>query len=213
MDSLASIYHAAGQYGQAIKLYEETLPLMKDKLGPNHPVTLETMHDLARTYSALGRHAEELKLREETLELRKTKLGVDHPDTLESMHMLARLLANSSDPKVRNARRAVELAKQAIDLAPKVGHFWNALGVAYYRAEDWKASVQTLEKSMQLCKGGDSFDWFFLAMAHWQLGHMDEARKWHDQAVEWMDKNQPDNEGLRRFRAEAAQVIGMKEKE
>jgi serine/threonine protein kinase/tetratricopeptide (TPR) repeat protein len=212
MGSLAPIYHAAGQCGEAIKLYEETLPLMKDKLGPNHPVTLETMHDLARTYGALGRHAEELKLREETLELRKTKLGVDHPDTLESMHILARLLANSSDPKVRNARRAVELAKQAIDLAPKVGQFWNALGVASYRAEDWKASVQTLEKSMQLRKGGDSFDWFFLAMSHWQLGDKEEARTWYDRAVEWMDKNQPENEELRRFRAEAAEWLKAKEK-
>ena len=38
------------------------------------------------------------------------------------------------------------------------------------------------------------------------------ARKWYDQAVEWMDKNQPTNKELRRFRSEAAELLGVKEK-
>ena len=67
--------------------------------------------------------------------------------------------------------------------------------MAHYRAGDWKAAIAALDKSMQLRKGGDSFDWFFLAMAHWQLGNKDEARKWYDQAVEWMEKNQPNERG------------------
>jgi hypothetical protein len=33
-----------------------------------------------------------------------------------------------------------------------------------------KEAIQELEKSMELRNGGDSFDWFFLAMANWQLG-------------------------------------------
>ena len=70
-------------------------------------------------------------------------------------------------------------------------------------AGDWKAAIAALEKSMELRKGGDSNDWFFLAMAHWQLGEKDKAREWYDRAVQWMDKNQPKNEELRRFRAEA----------
>ena len=60
-------------------------------------------------------------------------------------------------------------------------------------------------------KRGDATDWFFLAMAHWQLGDKDEARKWYDKAVEWMDKNQPKNEELLRFRAEAAELLGISE--
>jgi hypothetical protein len=65
---------------------------------------------------------------------------------------------------------------------------------------------------MELGKGGNSFDWYFLAMAHWQLGKKDESRKWYDQAVEWMEKNQPKNEELRRFRAEAAELLGFEKK-
>jgi hypothetical protein len=47
-------------------------------------------------------------------------------------------------------------------------------------------------------------------MAHWQLGAKDEAREWYDLAVQWMDQNDPKNEDLRRFRAEAAELLRIK---
>jgi hypothetical protein len=89
---------------------------------------------------------------------------------------------------------------------------WQVLGWAHYRAGDWKASIEALEKSCALQvnpKGGDASRWFFLAMAHWQLGDKDKARMWFDQAAEWTDKKQPKNEELRRFRAEAAELMGI----
>jgi tetratricopeptide (TPR) repeat protein len=104
---------------------------------------------------------------------------------------------------------AVELAEKAVELAPQDGNIWNTLGVAEFRAGDWKAGVAALDKSMALRDGGDSFDWFFLAMANWQLGHQDEARKWYEQAVAWMEKNSPNNPELDRFRAEAAELLGI----
>ena len=45
-----------------------------------------------------------------------------------------------------------------------------------------------------------------------QLGDKQTAHKWYAQAVEWMDKNQPANEELRRFRAEAAELLGVEPK-
>jgi uncharacterized protein HemY len=105
----------------------------------------------------------------------------------------------------------VEKAELAVKLAPRNGAFWNTLGAAHYRAGHWKAAVAALEKSMLLRKGGDSNDWFFLAMAHWQLGDKEQARKGYDQAVRWMDKNNPQDEELRRFRAEAGSLLGLPE--
>jgi hypothetical protein len=66
-----------------------------------------------------------------------------------------------------------------------------------------------LEKSMQLRNGGDGEDWFFLAMAHWQLGNEDEALRWYERGVGWMEKNAPDHPELIRFRAEAAGLLGV----
>ncbi len=86
---------------------------------------------------------------------------------------------------------------------------WSTLGVCLYRAGDWKTAIEALKKSRDLRNGGDSFDWFFLAMAHWQLREKENARRWYDQAVEWMEKSQPRNEELRRLRAEAEELLGV----
>src|SRR5207253_1145365 len=99
----------------------------------------------------------------------------------------------------------------------KDGKSWNTLGVAHYRAGDWKAAVAALDKSVELAKGGDAFDWLFLAMSHRKLGNHDDARKWYDQAVQWLEKNSQalaknalQAEELRRFRIEAVEVLEFK---
>jgi len=46
-----------------------------------------------------------------------------------------------------------------------------------------------------------------LAIAYWQSGNKVEARKWYDEAVQWMEKNAPTDESFIRFRAEAEEVL------
>jgi tetratricopeptide (TPR) repeat protein len=102
------------------------------------------------------------------------------------------------------------LAKKSVELEPQNGSYWNTLGIAHYRAGAWKAAIDALKKSDELLKGDlFSFNAFFLAMAHWQLGAKDEARKSYEQAVQWMEKNKPEDEELHRFRAEAAELLGI----
>lgn len=61
---------------------------------------------------------------------------------------------------------------------------------------------------MELRQGGNSFDWLFLAMCP-KLGDKEKARHWYDRAARCLDGNQRTNEELRRFRAEAAEVLGL----
>jgi eukaryotic-like serine/threonine-protein kinase len=123
---------------------------------------------------------------------------------------LAWSLATHPNPKVRDPRRAIKWALKAVELVPGEGNYWNTLGVAHYRAGDWNAAREALEQSMGLRKGGDSSDWFFLAMSHEKLGNKEKARQWYDKAVEWMDKKDPENAELRGFRVEAAEILGIK---
>jgi tetratricopeptide (TPR) repeat protein len=116
-------------------------------------------------------------------------------------------LAVDPDPQLRDPAQAVELAGKAVELAPTDGSFWNTLGTAHYRAGNWKATISALDQSMELRQGGDSYDWFFLAMAHWRLNDKHTARNWHERAAAWMDANQPQNEELRRFRTEAEELM------
>jgi tetratricopeptide (TPR) repeat protein len=213
LDTLAQIYRKLDRHGEALKLYEEVLALMKIKFGPGHPTTLASMHCLAEIYITLGRHADALKVGQATLALRRETLGPDHPDTLASMNLLAGLLATCPDARLRDPKRAIELARDAVERAPRSAWAWQVLGWARYRTGAWKDSIAALEKSIDLREdGGDSFQWFFLAMAHWQVGNKDQAHKWYGRAVEWADKNRPADAQLRRFRAEAAELLELNER-
>ena len=54
---------------------------------------------------------------------------------------------------------------------------------------------------------------FFLAMAHHQLGQKDAAREWYEKAVQRMEKIAPHDALLLRLRAEAAALIGVSERD
>jgi tetratricopeptide (TPR) repeat protein len=114
---------------------------------------------------------------------------------------------NAPDPQTTS--RAVNLAKKAVQLAPKNASFRSTLGAAHYRAGEWKAALGALEKSMEF-DHGNAVAWFFLAMAHCQLGHREQAREWYDRAMKWTTENEPRNNDLKRLRSEAAQLFGVK---
>jgi serine/threonine protein kinase/Tfp pilus assembly protein PilF len=116
-------------------------------------------------------------------------------------------LATSAEPRWRDAARAVRLAQKAVSTQLESGNYRNTLGAAHFRAGDDKAAIAELDTAMSLRAGGDSLDWFFLAMAHWRLGDRDKARTWFDRAVQWMDKNKPNDDELRRFRKEAETML------
>ena len=104
------------------------------------------------------------------------------PNVPGAYNELAWLLVTCSDAKLRNPKQAVALAKKAVEYAPNNGSYVHTLGVALYRAHDYKAGIAAVEKAMAFNKGGTSFDWFFLAMARWQLGEKDKARECYHRA-------------------------------
>jgi serine/threonine protein kinase/Tfp pilus assembly protein PilF len=125
------------------------------------------------------------------------------------LNIAAWILATSRCSRIHDPARAVKIARLAVEEAPQQGDFWNTLGVAYYRAGAWNSAVEALGESMKLRKGGDGEDWFFLAMAHWQLGERVQARAWYVRAVEWMARNRLRDGKLKQFRAEAAALLGL----
>jgi tetratricopeptide (TPR) repeat protein len=211
MHNVANSYAALGRHDDALQLREETLARHKSALGQDHPYTLACMAHLASSYAQAGRHAEALQLDAQALALGEAKLAPDHPIVMATRNNLACHLAALPNSAPHDARRAVELAEKNIELAPDEGDYWNTLGVARYRAGDWNAAVTALEKSVELRHGGDSNDFFFLAMAHGQLGRKGEAHQWYNKAIEWMGENQPKNEELIRYCAEAAELLHITE--
>jgi serine/threonine-protein kinase len=134
------------------------------------------------------------------------------PDHAPLHHSIAWTLSACSVADPRARRLAVELGRRAVELAPDDGDCWRSLGAARYRAGDWKAAIEALEKSEVLAPDKNlAFNGLFLAMACWQLERRDEARQWYDRAVGWIEKYDPKHNELRRVRAEASALLGLPE--
>jgi hypothetical protein len=62
---------------------------------------------------------------------------------------------------------------------------------------------------MNLRNGGDSFDWFFLALVELKLGHRDLALQWYEKAVHRFRQSVPSDRELFRFHVEAAEELHL----
>jgi tetratricopeptide (TPR) repeat protein len=216
---LGDLLHRMGREDEAESAYQDALALQRE-LAAEFPEHLSGTHKcLAKFYTdrhLFGKAAEHYR---EAVGLGAGDMGGQSrggrrvPPEPDIVNDAAWLLATCPDPQVRDAGQAVELAEELIrrygPSGPSRGDYWNTLGVAYYRAGNWKSAGAALQKSMGLRKGGDSFEFFFLAMAHWQLGDKEKASHWYCKATHWMDQNKPQDEELIRFRAEAAVLLGI----
>ncbi len=133
-----------------------------------------------------------------------------HPNGADPQARLAWYLVARPDWRPDDAIRAVGLMERAVELDPEVGgHQWD-LGMALYRANRYKDAVAAFEQAMEMGDEGQ-WCWFFLAMAHWQLGDKEQARKWYDDSVAWMERNMAGDADAPRFRAEAAELMGIEQ--
>ncbi len=213
MRDLGTLLDVMGQSEAALKLKEKILAIRRLAHAPTHNDTLEAMRSIAISKANLGRNREALQMYEEILSLSLNAYKAKDPVQINAKNGLAWFLATVPDKELRDPKRAQELAKQVIDLDPSKGDSWNSYGVAQYSAGDWRGAVKTLTESVRLrANGGDSFDYFFLGMAHWQLGHKEEAYSWYKKANTWMEKFAPKDPELVRFRAEAEELMGIKKK-
>jgi serine/threonine protein kinase/Flp pilus assembly protein TadD len=214
-----AVLRDAGRRAEAVQAYREAVvhweKLAADDPRNNTVYLMDLSHcwfDLADILRQDGQQQQARDVWRQALVFLEKLLQV-HPKDAGCRNRLAWLLAMDPEPDFRNPGRAVELAKEAVTLAPNHPGLWSTLGVAHYRAGDWKRAIEALAKSMELQRGAQrSFDTFFLAMAHWQLGEKAKARQWHDKAVQWMENNDPTNVVLRRLRAEAGELLETKEK-
>jgi tetratricopeptide (TPR) repeat protein len=194
------------------------------KLDPRHPRYRSSLctglGTLAMQLGGSGEVGEAVKLLRRAVDVRE-KLVADWPDVhryhrdlADDYWTLARLLADR-DPREAESvvLRAIAIQEQLTRDHPQIAVYRAMLtemqlilGLARYRAGDWPGALTALQKA----DDEDASCRLFLALTHWQLGHKDEARDWYRKAVTWMEEKQPNDEGLRRLRAEAEALLGGK---
>jgi eukaryotic-like serine/threonine-protein kinase len=89
---------------------------------------------------------------------------------------------------VSDFRLVLQLAEQQVEKYPTNWYAHTELGGIYYRAGRFEDAIRSQQAA---CKAhgneGNAYNWLFLAMTHCRLGHMDEARRWLDRAVAWIE--------------------------
>lgn len=211
MADLADALRANGQVEKASKLAAEAAELHRRICGPEHPQTVVAQTILANVYRDQGKFSESRKLYGDTLALARRILGPKTPETQHLMDAFAWMLATATDPAFRDAPRAIELAKEAVDYAPKHANYWSTLGVAYYQSGNWDDTVAALKRSESISPGiFIGVNGLFLAMAEKQLGDDELARVWYDKAMHAMSKSDPMAQPcLSPFRVEAERLLSI----
>jgi tetratricopeptide (TPR) repeat protein len=83
------------------------------------------------------------------------------------------------------------LAEDAVTLNPGRREALLALGATQYRLGEFELAVQTLLAADSAVASDARFEgyaWFFLALAHHQLGNDTEAEQWRQQSLEYTDQ-------------------------
>jgi hypothetical protein len=89
-------------------------------------------------------------------------------------------LAPNSGTDPLRATQFIEQARRDKQL-PRGGSgaaYLHVLGTAHYRAGQWEVAVERLRQSLATDPNriGTSLNWPVLALAHYRLGHFEEAR-------------------------------------
>jgi tetratricopeptide (TPR) repeat protein len=131
--------------------------------------------------SAIVRHA--LAQTEASLE-RWAEAGSDYSKCLELDPKNAPALANfawllaAGPSQVRDLPRALALAQKAVELQPDEPAPLRALGLACYRAGNFKTAARHLASAAAVSESAaPSAQWFLLAMCHQQLGRLEAAEE------------------------------------
>ncbi|TWU22596.1 serine/threonine-protein kinase [Bythopirellula polymerisocia] len=161
----------------------------------------------------MAAYAELTMLRHPQRSLRMLRRAIELAPGGRHANHLAWWCATDRYSPYRESGEGIQFAQLATDGEPEVPDYWKTLGVAQFRAGEMDTAVKSLDRAVELRKGADACDGFFLAMAYWRLDQKGEARNWYNQAIGWMEENKPDDSTLLRLRNETATLIGIEEKE
>jgi len=156
----------------------------------NNPNDAEAYHQRGHTFYQLKRVQEAI----DDLNV-AVRLGLDNGHT---RGFLARYCVSGARQLVarpcsaRESKRAIELAGRALELNPEIVSAVNSLGIALYRACQYREAIAALEQHLAVSPGSsDGVDLYFLAMAHHRQGRRDQARDCFDRALGWVESHKP----------------------
>jgi serine/threonine protein kinase len=179
-------------------------------LARRHPTVERYSTALFRVRSDLGELLWENGRRDDAAVMFRSVLDLAAGfDPADGPGLLARFLASAPDPRFRDLPRAVAIATRTAERNPDARGSWSALGMAHYRAGEYRAAIAACERLLQRPDSFAGEAELFLAMARWQLGERDAAREHYARGAAWSDRHVLPIAQVVRLRREAAALLGI----
>jgi len=223
---MGHVYRAQGDIEKATTYYDKAIVVLAN-LVKEYPRDVSNRQELALAYHNRGlhfhysgdtQHASEFFQRATDNYAQAVEDCPGAQFTYEcpyvrSLNNYAWFLATCPQAKFRDPAKSIELVTIAINLQPEQWEYWNTLGVARYRCNKMSEAIKALEQSCSKSGGGNAFDFFFLAMAHYQSGHIDKAKEYYAKAMEDSKGGATLIEPIHHLRKEAEGLMGHLETE
>jgi tetratricopeptide (TPR) repeat protein len=116
LNNVGTYFYYRGQYIQAEALYQRSLKIFEQVLGPEHPDTATTLNNQANLYAEQGKYEEAGRLYQRSLKIREQVSGPEHPDTATTLNNLALLYAEQGKYEEAEAlcQRSLKIFEQVL---------------------------------------------------------------------------------------------------
>jgi serine/threonine protein kinase len=214
LGQLGEILEGTGRLPEAEECYREMLTIQESLLAGNPAVAryrygvLSSLTQLGELLWGSGRLAE---AKDQYRRLRRLGAEVG-PDERQSRHVLAWLLATGPFHEFRDGAQAVRIARRLMEEEPHNPEHQLTLGAAHVEAGDWVGAVAALKRPQEDFGRSAVVANFLLARALRELGREDEARGCYQRAVSRLEQHPNQTLEIRRIRAEAESVAGIRGK-
>ena len=131
---VAAAYLAENDLLSAITAYERVLEI--------DPMNVESRGRCSTAYIAAKQYAKAEKVLTDLIE--------ERPNDFQLKNNLAWLYATAEDPAFRDGQKAVELAQEAMVIAPNIHNVWSTLAEAYYATGEYEKANRAISHMVGL---------------------------------------------------------------
>ena len=149
------LYHYLGNDAQAEPLYRQSIQILKDALGENHPFVANALNSLAALYEDMGDYSQAESLYKQALQIRKEALGDKHPAYATSLHSLASLYREMGHYREAESsyKQAIQIYKEVLgEQHPYYANSLNNLGLLYDEQGDYAQAEPLLKQALAIRK-------------------------------------------------------------
>ena len=141
VDAVERVLIETGNHLQNVRRFHEAEDYYRRALARN-PHSKPARLGLGNVLIETGRHREALELLQSLLK--------EYPDDAALKNNIAWLMATTPDVTIKDGRRALDLAQQALMSAPRDYHVWSTLAEAHFVCGEYEEALEAAEQALSL---------------------------------------------------------------